>query len=443
MELAEKLFEYSQHIRKAKTGSWSEHVKMRIADYLFVAYSARNAPPVKISKKALLPSSGRYNSHIYFTNELAPVEVATFINGTMGRYQDYNDTYLSKEALHPSDNITAILSIADFFGSSGTEIIKAIYLAYQVACSFADASSIRSRGWDHVNYISISSAAGMSYLLDLDRQQFENAISLAINNNISMRQTRSGKLSMWKACTVGYAMRDSAFATFLAKNGLTGPSPIFEGEMGFFNQVSGKLSLRLNEDKIAKTMIKEFPVEYHATSAVEAALNLRKKITGEILSINIETYGAAYEIITKGPEKLRPANKETADHSLPYIVAYTLLYGAPTTNSYSNNYLKDRNIMSLIDRTSVKVSKDFDKLYPRLTPVKITIKTRSSVFSETVKVQKGSALKPFKWDDILAKGSAIMGNRAKAEEVISLVKSLEKSHAKDIFELIKNVDTKR
>ncbi|EET89649.1 MAG: MmgE/PrpD family protein [Candidatus Micrarchaeales archaeon] len=443
MELAEKLFEYSQHIRKTKIGSWSEDVKMRIADYIFVAYSARNAPPVKIAKKVLLPSIGKHNSHIYFTNELAPVEASIFINGTMGRYQDYNDTYLSKEAMHPSDNITAVLAIADYLGSKGVEIIKAVYLAYQIACSFADAFSIRARGWDHVNYISISSAAAMSYLLGLNRQQFVNAISLAINNNISMRQTRAGRLSMWKACTVGYAMRDSAFATLMAKSGLTGPSPIFEGEMGFFNQISGKLSPNLYPDKIKKTMIKEFPVEYHATSAVEAALSLRNKISGEILSIDIDTYKAAYEIITKGPEKLRPANKETADHSLPYIVAYTLLYGAPTTNSYSINFLKDKKILSLIDMTSVRVSKDFDKLYPRLTPVKITVKIKNHVFSETVKVQKGSPIKPFKWDDILTKGTAIIGSKTKAEKIISLVKSLEKNQAKDIFELIKNVDTKR
>ncbi|MEM0154621.1 MAG: MmgE/PrpD family protein [Methanothrix sp.] len=442
MGISEQIYEYATSIKSIPEKSVDE-IKKRIADSVFTAYASRNAEPIKISKTSLLPSAGKLNSHIYFSNETASSEISSFINGSMTRYMDYNDTYLSKEAIHPSDNIAPILAIAEPLAASGYETLKAIWLSYQIACALADASSIRKRGWDHVVYISISSAVGIAYLLGLDKKKFINAISLAINNNISMRQTRVGTLSMWKGCTVGDAARNSVFAALLAKNGLTGPSPIFEGEMGLFKQVSGKFSLRLGKELAQKTMIKAYPVEYHAMSAVEAALSIRGSINGKIKSITIETFNAAYEIIAKGKEKLRPKNKETADHSLQYITAYTLLYGEPNVNSYSKRFLSDKKILSLIDKTKVRVSQKLDKLYPEYTPVRISVKTDSGDFSKYVKVQKGHKENPFTWEELEAKGIRCMGNAKNAKMVITTVKSLDKINILNLVDVISNANTKR
>jgi len=171
--------------------------------------------------------------------------------------------------------------------------------------------SIRDRGWDHVTYISISSASGLGTLLSLSKEKFVNALSLAINNNISLRQTRAGELSMWKGCTAANASRNSVFAVLLASKGFTGPSPIFEGEMGFFNQITGKINPDFRENRIVKTMIKRFPVEYHAMSAVEAALQIREEIgREEIREVEVETFSVAHKIIVKDPEKLRPRQRK-------------------------------------------------------------------------------------------------------------------------------------
>ena len=442
MGLAEKIYQYSASNKKASNEAMDE-LKKRVADSIFTAYVAMNSPPIKISRKALLPSKGLYNSRIYFSKEKASAEVAAFINGSMARYMDYNDTYLSKEAMHPSDNIAPILAVADSIGSNGSDVLKAIFLSYQVACSFADAASVRGRGWDHVVYISASSAAGLARLLTLNEGKFVNAISLSLNNSISMRQTRVGALSMWKACTVGDAGRNSVFGTILAKEGLTGPSPIFEGEMGFFRQVSGNLSLNLLKERPQLTMIKAYPVEYHAMSAVQAALSIRDKLNGRIDRIGIETFGVGYEIIVKGPEKLRPKNKETADHSLPYIIAYTLLYGEPTPNSYGRRYLEDKKILALIDRTNVSISKKFDRMYPKYTPSRISVTAGGKTFSEEVKVQKGNAEDPFTWYDLKSKGLRCMHDECIVDEIIKACRSFEHRNVSDIFEVIQNVDTKR
>ena len=442
MGIAERIYQYSSSKKKVSNEAIDE-LKKRIADSIFTAYVARNSPPIKISKKVLLPSKGPYNSSIYFSKEKAPAEVAAFINGSMTRYMDYNDTYLSKEAIHPSDNIAPILAVADSVGAGGSDALKAIFLSYQVACAFADASSVRDRGWDHVVYISASSAAGLAQLLSLDEAKFSNAISLSLNNSVSMRQTRVGALSMWKACTVGDAARNSVFGTLLAKGGLTGPSPIFEGEMGFFKQVSGNLTPNLLKERPQLTMIKAYPVEYHAMSAVQAALSLRNRIKGRIDRISIETFGVAYEIIVKGPEKLRPKNKETADHSLPYIIAYALLYGEPTPNSYGSRYLNDRNILALINRTRVATSKKFDKMYPKYTPARISVSAGGKTISEEVDVQKGHAEDPFTWDELKGKGMMCMHDERIVNEIIKACRTFNHNDVSDIFEVIQNVDIKR
>ncbi len=249
----------------------------------------------------------------------------------MTRYLDFNDTYLSKEALHPSDNIPPpLIAVGYAMSLGGEELLRASYVSYQVVGALSDAVSIRDRGWDHVTYISVSSAAGIANLMGLTEERFENALSLGINNNISMRQTRAGELSMWKGFTAANACRNSVFAALLAQKGFTGPSHIFTGgEMGFFKQVSGEFDLDLSVDRVPRTMIKNYPVEYHAMSAAEAADELRKEIRGDIESVSVDTFRVAHTIIIKDPEKLRPRTKETADHSMPYIIAYTLLHGAP------------------------------------------------------------------------------------------------------------------
>ncbi|MEM0115784.1 MAG: MmgE/PrpD family protein [Thermoplasmata archaeon] len=430
-------------MEKKTSSEVSEEIKKRVVDSLFVSYGAKDSEPLKIATKMLLPSRGKLNSRIYFSNRKASVDVATFINGCMTRFLDYNDTYLSKEALHPSDNIPPLISMGSSKDLDGESLIKSIYVSYQILGALADAVSIRDRGWDHVTYISISSAAGLAALLDLDDKKFIHTLNLAINNNISLRQTRAGELSMWKGCTAGNAARNSVFAVLLAMGGFTGPGPIFEGEMGFFKQISGEFDLDLTKERVLRTMIKNYPVEYHAMSAVESALILRKKIKGTIKRINITTFDVAYKIIVKDPEKLRPKTKETADHSLPYIIAYTLNYGEPNLESYDRKFLTDEKILSLIDKMSFKVSDEYNKMYPEYLPVKIEIITTEGNFSEECKVPKGHFRNPFSWEDLNEKGLKIIKDEDLVNSIMNAGKTLDKITINELLDVVTNVNSKK
>jgi 2-methylcitrate dehydratase len=438
LNIDEKIFQYCSGIDDLlKEKATKEELKKRIVDSLFVSYGARNSDAVTKSKNGLLPSSGRRNSPIYFDKRTAAVDVATYVNGCMTRYLDYNDTYLSKEALHPSDNVPPILSYAYTLDADGLEVIRALAASYQVVGAFADAFSIRDKGWDHVTYISISSAAGLGVLNNFEKSKFINNLNLAINNNISLRQTRAGELSMWKGCTAANAARNSVFAALLASEGFTGPSPIFEGEMGFFKQITGKIDVDLEKNRVVRTMIKNFPVEYHAMSAIEAALSIKEQMNGEkIKSVNVETFSVAHKIIVKDPEKLRPKTKETADHSLPYMIAYTLLYGAPDPSSFEPKYLNDKAILDVIDSTKFEVTKEFDSMYPEYLPVKISVKTDSSEYEKEVTVPKGHFRNPYDWKDLENKGMRLIGDEEKVKVIVEMGKGLESASTRELFETV-------
>jgi 2-methylcitrate dehydratase len=278
----------------------------------------------------------------------------------------------------------------------------------------------------------------LAYLGNLEPKKFENCISLGINNNISLRQTRAGELSMWKGLTASNASRNSVFAYYLAENGVSGPSDVFTGEMGFFKQVSGKFTLHLDMNRILRTMIKNYPVEYHAMSAVESCESLHASLKGEIKNIEVETFSVADKIIIKDPEKKRPKTKETADHSMPYLIAYTLLHGRPGPESYSPEFLNDNRILALIDKMKFTVSERFDQLYPEHLPFRIEIKTSPEEVENEIIDPKGHHRNPFTWDDIVQKGRSMM-SEGSAREIVTAVKTIENRDISEIMEILADV----
>jgi len=162
----------------------------------------------------------------------------------MIRYHDYNDTYLSKEPLHPSDLIAAALSAGEYADARGTDLITAIAIGYEASVTFCDGGTLRRRGWDHVNFLGIGSTLAAAKLMGLDVVKTQHALALYAVPHAAMRQTRVGELSMWKGAAAANASRNAVFAALLARDGFTGPYKPFEGEMGFIRQLlQGDLDL--------------------------------------------------------------------------------------------------------------------------------------------------------------------------------------------------------
>jgi 2-methylcitrate dehydratase len=445
--LAEKLAEYAFNLQFADLPEVTvQETKKRIVDGLGCAVGAFNEEPVKIARKIGANVQSTKPATLLGTQAKTSVDLASFVNGIMVRYFDYNDTYLSKEPAHPSDNIGACLSVAESEKLSGKDFILALALAYEIQCRLCDAADIRHKGWDHVCYGSVSTALAAGKLMELSEEQLTQAVNISLNAHIAMRQVRAGELSMWKGISFAEAGRNGVFSAMLAREGMTGPSPIFEGEMGFFKQVSGPFTLdtesfggRKGSFKIDGTIIKYFPAEIHSQTAIWASLEARKEIPSpdDILSVEIDSHEAGYTILGKDPEKWKPATKETADHSLPYIVGKALLEGKIDNSTYEEKNFRDPKTLNFLTKIKVREFKGFTTKYPEAIANRVSIKlTSGKVISKQVEYPKGHPKNPITKEEVENKYRRLAGTffgESQLEETLRSLWSLD--HVEDIPKL--------
>jgi 2-methylcitrate dehydratase len=427
--LAERMARFAVGLRYEQLPPDVVHeVKRRVLDSLGCAFGAFQSEPGRIARQvaSAIHADDGFAATLWGTEHRTSADWATFANGCLVRYLDYNDTYLSLEPAHPSDNIPAALAAAEAGAATGRQLITAIAAAYEVQCRLCDAASLRAIGWDHVTYGAFSSAVAAGMLLGLNTDQLRHALGIAGVTSAALRQTRVGELSHWKGCAFANAARHGVYAALLARAGMTGPHPIFEGEKGFEKLVSGPLPVKgpfatagVPESDpgwmILRTSIKCWPVEYHAQSAVDAALALRSQIVSDkrgspdqiydaVREIVVDGHDAAVDIIGSEPEKWRPTSRETADHSLPYIVAAALADGEVTPVQFEPARFTDAGLLSLVARVVVRRHDELSRLYPEAVGNIVTVLLNDGrTLTRRVDHALGHANNPMSDDDVRAK----------------------------------------
>lgn len=361
--LAEQLAAYADGLRyddlDAKT---IERVKAHLIDTLGCGIAALDERPVRICRDVAL-AVGNGGSTVIGTSRRTTPDLAAFANGAAFRYYDLNDVYVGRAACHPSDNIAACLAVAEAQGASASDLITAIALAYEVNCRLVDAFDVTARGWDGATVFSLPAVAlAAGKLMKLSPPQLAQAVSLALNDHIPMGQTRAQALSDWKGLADAEAARNGVFAAMLARGGLSGPTPIFEGRRGFFQLVSGPADVNVGAFggrgaayKINECGMKAFPVVVFAQTAVVASLAIAKEVgdLDRITAIEIVTTPQGYESAGRDPEKWTPENRDTADHSLPYIAARAMFDGDVDNASYAPEKLRDPRIRTFMRKITV------------------------------------------------------------------------------------------
>lgn len=439
--LSERLADLSTSLRFEDLPADVVHeVKRRVLDSIGCAMGSWRDEPCGIARRVASTMTAKPGATLWGTRHVSPVDWAAFNNGLGVRYLDYNDTYLSKEPAHPSDNVPAAIAVAEAFGASGKNLITAIVLAYEVQCRMCDAVSIRAIGWDHVTYGCFSVALAASRLMGLDKTKTQHALGIAGVTSAALRQSRVGELSHWKGAAFANVARHGVYAALLAANGMTGPAPIFEGEKGFEKLVTRaplvlKGPIVGDDDRgwmITRTSIKCWPVEYHAQSAVQAALELRQEIGGDIDRIDsvlVESHDAAVQIIGSEPEKWRPKSRETADHSLPYITAVALMDGDVTMDSFSEARIADQKLIDFVQRVTVKRHDEISMLYPEAVSNMITLKLKDGrTVTRRVDYPKGNAKNKMTDAEVSAKFHALSDpliGKSAADKVEQWVNKLE------------------
>ena len=442
----EKLIQYAFEINSKPLESLSVvEAKRRILDSLACAVAGRKTKMGDLTFQTASRYSGLYAATIWGSKEKSSVEMASFANGTFLRCLDLSDMYRTKSGGHPSDVIAPILCAAECFSKSGEEAIRSVILAYDIYCSFCDSIDVNSMGFDQPLYTSIAVALSVATLLQLDKNKIKHALSLSIIPNLSLFQTRTGELSEWKGCAAANASRNALFAVLLAKDGYSSPELPIEGSMGLW-KILGSFEWNfkeLNISAIRRTHFKAFPICYHGQAAVFAAISVYSKIKNisHIKSIEIRTYKIAFDIMANDRSRWNPKTRETADHSLPFVVAMTLLKGTINEESLSQHFLENEELLQLMKKITVKSDDDYSKVYPSQVPchMKVCLDNNDEL-NEYISFPKGHVSNPMNEIELNLKALVLlMGSMEEhsARKIIKEVSILDKS--KDIKNLIESL----
>jgi 2-methylcitrate dehydratase len=353
--------------------------KQRLIDSLGCAVGAHDCEPAQIGRRlarGLRP--GKYPGKVLYFGDRLPVESAAFINTSMIRNFDFNDRYPGG---HPSECLGALLALAGAMDIDGKRLLTGMVVAYEIFARLSDATALSRRGWDQGYAVGIATAAGTCNLLKVAPAATAHAVGIAAASNLPLRVTRSGELTPWKNAATAYATRNGVFAALLAAEGMSGPGNAFEGRNGLFEKVTGPFELAPlpncgGADLIPRVQVKYWPIETNGQPAVWAALELREKARiDELKEIEVFTSKFTWFEIGSEPEKWDPQTRETADHSLPYIFARTLVDGPIKVTSFDDEAVRDPGLRPLMAKIKVIPEDRIEALLPQQTFMRVVATT--------------------------------------------------------------------
>jgi len=348
--------------------------KQIVLDTVGCALGGAESPPAKIARAAAAEVTSAIPSTVLVSGQKTSPDLAAFTNGVMIRYLDFNDTYAGSPTCHPSDLLAPVLAVVDAKNGNGRDVILGTVLGYEVLCGLIDAGAKERRhNWDQSTYGVIAAAVVAAKLFGHTKEQMANAISLAIASHISLEQIRRGQISHWKGCALANASRNAVFCAMLAAKGMTGPEEAFEGKAGFFNSTGIRFEIRPFADssddyRIMKARLKAFPSGYFSQSAIEAILNLRSQIPhlNDVKEIRLQTFPAGYEVMGSGEANWQPETRESADHSLPFVMAVVLMEGNVEIRHYEQMYYKRSDVRALMQKIKVRIGEEPVAAWPDL-----------------------------------------------------------------------------
>jgi len=432
------------------SGEAKRELKLRVLDSLGCAFGALGAEPLKMVRSQLDDFGGVGHCTLLGGGGSAPPDRASFYNGALIRYLDFNDSYLAKgETCHPSDNLAPVLAAAEYAKGGGRDLLAALAVAYQVQCRLSDLAAVRDRGFDHTTQGSFAVAAGVARALGLDAERAAHAIAISGTASNALRVTRTGKLSHWKGLAYANTSFVATHAAFLAMRGITGPLEVFEGNKGFMEAISGPFKIDwASEDleRVTRTIVKKYNAEIHSQSAVEGVLELQAEqgfAASLIERIEVDIFDVAYNIIGGGQEgdKTHVATKEEADHSLPYIVAVALLDGQVMPEQYRPERIARDDVQGLLTRVTVRPCEDYSRRFPDEMPCRLAVHSQGGRRVEREKRDyEGFLTRPLPWEKAVEKFERLAAphcDAATRREVIDAVAHLEDIEVSDLVSVLR------
>ena len=381
----------AQLVSTIRFESLSEEVinetKRRMLDALGCAFGGFHGNPSAILRNVAADLGGKPESTVFGATYRTSCDKANLVNSTMLRYLDYMDSHAGPDACHPCFNIPPCLAVAERLGASGRDLIAAIVAGYEIQIRFQESCKIGSRGWFSGTYLEFSVPLAVGKLLGLDIDRLTNALGIA-GTHANALSVNSGSIPASKSIADAMVASTGILGALMASAGLTGPTDILDRGAEFEKAVAGginyeRLLAPLTIPKVMEVNTKWFNTVRTAQSAVTGMFGLLEKhhLTWrdlEAITIFLPTKEhVGHDGIWNSPSRMRPQNRDTANHSLVYSVAVATVDRELGPEQYAEAKLRDPDVHSVIDRTTLQADAALDQYWPEAAVTRVVLKAKN------------------------------------------------------------------
>lgn len=373
---------------------------------------------VVIALQVLKEIAGRGPATVIGTGERVDAVSASLANALMIRCMDYNDIYWKQDPSHPSDIFPAAMACCERQKSDGKELIVGLVLGHEFEMRLCEAAfpGIRERGWHHATLTAFASPLVAGRALHLTWQQIQHAVGISASRHCTLGAVTAGKLTMMKNTVDPMATQSGVLAALLAERGYTGPEHVIDGKEGLTHCLGPEWKLNLLTDglgeswRITQCGMKFFPTEALTHAPISAVLDLVKENDlrpDKVAKVQIRSLARAADILSD-PSKYDPRTKETADHSLPYVIAAALVDRQVTPAQFEMSKIMDATIRAQLKKVEVIADPEIEKVFPALQRVLVTITTTDGrSFTKQLDYPKGDPRNPLSDQEIEEKFAAL------------------------------------
>jgi 2-methylcitrate dehydratase len=374
---------------------------------------------------------------------------ASLANALMIRCMDYNDIYWKQDPSHPSDILPAAMACCERAGGDGRELIVGLVLGHEFEMRLCEAAfpGIRERGWHHATLTAFVSPIVAARMLHLDWRQMQHAIGISASARATLGAVTAGKLTMMKNTVDPMATQSGVLAALLAEKGYSGPEHVIDGKEGLTHCFGPEWKLNILTDGLGETWritqcgMKAFPTEALTHTPISAVLALVKDNDlkpNDVAKVLIRTTARGADILSD-PSKYDPHTKETADHSLPYVIAAAIAERRVTPLQFTMEKIMDPTIRAQLNKIVVVADPEIERVFPALQRVVVTIQTADGrELSKQLDFPKGDPRNPLTDKEVEEKFEALAEPVLTADarrKAIEAIWSLEKQSS--VTELMK------
>ena len=373
---------------------------------------------VKIALEVLDEIAGSGPATVIGTGKRIDPVSASLANGLMIRCMDYNDIYWKQDPSHPSDIFPAALAGCERAKSDGKELIVGLVLGHEFEMRFCEAAfpGIRERGWHHATLTAFVSPIVAGRALHLGWEQIQHAIGISASRHATLGAVTAGKLTMMKNTVDPMATQSGVLAALMAEKGYTGPEHVVDGKEGLTHCFGPAWKLNLLTDGLGESWrithcgMKAFPTEALTHTPISAVLDIVKSNDLEpeqVEKVQIRSLARAADILSD-PSKYDPQSKETADHSLPYVIAAAVAERQVTPVQFEMKKIMDPTIRAQLKKVEVVADPEIEKVFPALQRVIVNLTTTDGrTFSKQLDYPKGDPRNPLSDAEVEEKFAAL------------------------------------